>query len=166
MSNAKQPTEAPAAVDPNADLRARLEIARLERKRLEDEQAAAEEARALTDELEREERGVRNAKALADAVAAHGPVGKSIAVVECSSGLVIVKRPHHVAFRKFQDQAAKGEGALSVDACEALVRPALVHPDSATFDKWAETESAIILRAANACAGLHGAKGAEKSGKY
>lgn len=162
-----EPTKAAASKpDPDAELRARVEAARAERKRIEDEQAAAEAKRALSDELEREERGVRNAQALAAAVAEHGPVGKSIAVVECASGVVIVKRPHHVAFRKFQDMASRDDGGFSIDSCEALVRGALVHPDSATFDKWMETEAAIILRAANACAGLHGAKGADKSGKY
>lgn len=146
--------------DPNYDLKQRLETVRAERQKLADEREAREQERALADLVEQEERSLRNERAIAEAEAAHGALGKKIAAVEARSGVVIVKRPHHVLFRKFTD-ASK----FTSDECEKLVRPSLVYPDKATFDSWAEEEPAIIVRAANACAMLAGVRGEEASGK-
>jgi hypothetical protein len=144
--------------DPDAELRARLESIKAERARLAEERELR--GQSLPDRIEAEERALRDEIAIADAETAHGPVDKRIAIVNTSNGVVIVKRANHVLFRRFQDSK------LNVDECEKLVRPCLVHPDKATFDRWAEEEPAIIVRAANALGTLAGIRGEEASGKY
>lgn len=143
-----------------SELEERLRKARAERARLEEERALREPELALLEQVEAEELALKNAQAVADAEATHGPVGKKIRTVETSSGVVIVKRPNHLLFRRFQDS-----GKVSTDECERLVRPCLVYPDAATFDRWAEEEPGIIVRAANACAQLAGIRAEEVSGK-
>lgn len=143
-----------------SELALRLQAAKRERVRLEQERAEREEETTLLAQVEAEELALKNVQAVSEAEASHGPVGKKIRVVETSSGVVILKRPNHVLFRKFQDS-----GKVSTDECERLVRPCLVYPDAATFDRWAEEEPGIIVRAANACAQLAGIRAEEVAGK-
>lgn len=142
------------------ELERRLADAKVERARLAAEREKREADRALAEELEREERAIRDEQAIADAEAAHGPLGKKIAAVHTSQGVVIVKRPNAALFRKFTDA-----GELTSDECERLVRPSLVHPARAVFDKYAEEEPAILVRCANACAKLAGVRKEELTGK-
>jgi hypothetical protein len=164
LSGRPSPHFEQATTDPNHELKQRLEVAKLERARLAAEREAREEARALAEQLEAEELAVRNAQAIEKAESEHGPLGKKIAAMHTTSGIVILKRPNHVIFKRFQERSMSDKG-LKIDECEALVRPSLVHPDKATFERYAEEEPAIILRAANVCAALAGSRAEEVSGK-
>jgi len=146
--------------DPDYELKQRLEVARLERDRLAKERSAREARRSLTDKLADEERELKNEQALDRAEQEHGPVGSKIATIYTRSGVVIVKRAHPAAFRRFQDV-----GKQTTTECEKLLRPCLVHPDPSTFDKWADEEPAIILRTANALCTLAGVRSDEAGGK-
>lgn len=148
------------ALDPHAELRERIEVARRERARIQAEREAAVAARDLQEKLEAEERALKNESAIADAEAAHGPVGKRIAVVETQAGAVILKRPHSALFRRFMDA-----GETTTDELDKLIGPCLVYPDRSTYDRWAEDEPAITMRAANAICTLAGVRGKELSGK-
>lgn len=143
-----------------SELEQRLQAAKEQRARIEQERFARAPELALLEQVEAEELAAKNAQAIADAEAAHGPMGKKVRAIETSNGVVIVKRPNHLLFRKFQDS-----GKVSTDECERLVRPCLVYPDAATFDRWAEEEPGIIVRAANACAQLAGIRAEEVAGK-
>jgi hypothetical protein len=146
--------------DPDYELKQRLEVARLERDRLAKERADRESKRALVEKLADEERELKNEVAIDKAEAEHGPIGEKIAVLHTRGGVVIVKRAHSAAFRRFQDV-----GKQKTADCEVLLRPCLVYPDPSTFDKWAEAEPAIILRTANVICTLAGIRSEESGGK-
>lgn len=86
--------------------------------------------------------------------------GRKIALVRTDLGVVIVKRPNQVLFKRFQDS-----GESSWDELDKLVRPCLVHPDSATFDRYLEEQPGIFGRVANAVATLAGIRMKEIAGK-
>lgn len=119
--------------------------------------------------LEREKRGLRDDEQLAAAEEKYGPCleygsgaasGRKIAVVRTDLGVVIIKRPNHVLFKRFQDS-----GEANWEEFDKLVRPCLVHPDGATFDRYLEDQPAILARVAGAVATLAGIRMKELSGK-
>jgi hypothetical protein len=129
------------------ELRARLERAKIESATIAARRDEGEELRALRDEVEKAERDARNAAALEKAELEHG--AKKIAAVYTDSGVVIVKRPNHLLFRRFQDA-----GEHSTMALEKLVRPCLVHPDGGAFETILEELPGTLLRTANAVTDL------------
>lgn len=119
--------------------------------------------------LEREKRALRDEVALRAAEETHGQAleygsgpaeGRKLAVVRTDVGAVIVKRPHHVLFKRFQDS-----GEANAEEFDKLVRPCLVHPDGATFDRYLEEQPAILGRVAGAVAVLAGIRVKELAGK-
>jgi hypothetical protein len=147
-----------------AELEQRIAAARAERARIQAERERREQEHALADELEREEQALKDDQAIADAEVEHGPVGKRIEVVRTSLGVVIVRRPNPAAMRRFQDRSISSKD-LTMDDCEQLVRPALVYPDKATFDKWTQEQPGILPRCAGACSRLAGVRADEMAGK-
>jgi hypothetical protein len=164
VSKAAPPTEleleADERLDPDYDLKQRLRIAKLERTRLAEGRTARDSQRILLEQLEEEERALRDDQAIEKAECEHGALGKRIAAVHTGLGVVIVKRPHHVLFRRFQDA-----GKMTSVEFEKLVFPCLVHPDRSAFESYVEQEPAMLLRVANAVATLAGARAEEVSGK-
>ncbi len=119
--------------------------------------------------LERAKRDLRDAEAIAAVEEKYGDAleygsgpaeGRKAAIVRTDLGAVIVKRPHHVLFKKFQDS-----GEANAEEFDKLVRPCLVHPDGATFDRYLEEQPAILGRVAGAVAVLAGIRMKEMSGK-
>lgn len=145
---------------PTGELEQRLAELRAKRKHLDDaaEQRGAE--RRLLDEIESEERAIRDREALAKAEVEHGPVGRKLAVVRSAVGDVIVKRSNPLHFRRFQDS-----GKTTTDELERLVRPCLVYPDAPTFDRWLDEQPALMLRCADAICVLAGVRAKEVEGK-
>lgn len=133
-----------------ADVRARQAAVEAKRAQTELEQ--------LAEQLAKEERALEAAEALSKAEAEHG-VGK-VGLVETDLGPVVVKRPNHVLFRKFQDT----ESIKSIDV-EKFVRPCVVHPTREQFDKIVEELPATLMRVANVVTRLAGARTEEISGK-
>lgn len=129
-----------------AELRARRAKLAAER----EERAAAS---ALADELARERVALANEEAIAKAESEHGPLGKKIQALESDLGVVILKRPNHIAFRKFQDS-----GEANSAEFDKLVRPCLVHPTRERWDEMLAEQPALLARAANVVAELAGVR--------
>lgn len=120
----------------------------------------------VTDEeqLASEERALADDKALADAIAKHGQIGKGVALVETPDGMIVVKRPNPILFRRFQD-TSKGE-APTLDEVEKLVRPCVVHPSIASFESILDAQPGVLVRCGNAVCALAGVAQGEVRGKY
>lgn len=144
------------------ELQARLDQVRARRAQLDAEEAERAQERSLAEQLEREERDLRDREAIAAAELEHGPLGKKIAAVRTDMGVVIVKRANHVLFRRWQD---RGEKSMQTEELEKLVRPCLVHPDVTTFDRILDELPATLLRVADAVSVLAGVRAQEVSGK-
>jgi hypothetical protein len=147
-----------------AELEQRIAATRAERARVQAEREQRDKARELHDELEREERALKDEQAIADAELEHGPLGKRIEAVRTGQGVVIVRRPNPASFRRWQDRNVSSKD-ITMDDAEQLVRPALVHPDKVTFDAWVKEEPGILPRCAAACSRLAGARLEELAGK-
>jgi hypothetical protein len=74
--------------------------------------------------------------------------------------VVILKKPHHVIFRKFQDL-----GEYNQVECEKLVRSCLVHPDKSEFDRYIQEQPGILVPLANLACALAGVKVGAAAGK-
>jgi len=138
----------------------RLQNARLERSRLAEERDKREAAAALLAEVESEERALRDEQAIEKAVAEYGELGGKINVYPTTLGVVILKKPHHVLFRRFQDQ-----GEFNNLECEKLVRTCLVHPDKSEFDRYLTEQPGILVPLANLACALAGVKVGAAAGK-
>lgn len=138
----------------------RLAAAKAERSRIASARLEREKARSVSEQLAAEERGLKDDQAIEKAECEHGPLGQKIRAVKSGLGVVIVKRPHHVTYRRFQDA-----GKVNTQELFKLVTPSLVHPDLATFERYCEEEPALLLRVGNNIAALAGVKTEEAAGK-
>jgi hypothetical protein len=138
----------------------RLQNARLERSRIAEERDKREAAAALVAEVEAEERALRDEQAIEKAIAEHGELGGKINTYPTTLGVVILKKPHHVLFRRFQDQ-----GEFNNLECEKLVRTCLVHPDKSEFDRYLTEQPGILVPLANLACALAGVKVGAAAGK-
>jgi hypothetical protein len=150
MLEAKEMTPAEKRLAEIKAARAKLAAAKIERDNEE----------LFLAQIEAEERGLADDKAIAEAEEKYGPIGKKIAVVPTDLGAVIVKKPHHVLFKRFQDSQE-----ATHEEFEKLIRPCVVYPDRARFDTLLEELPASTIRIANACAVLAGVKMKEATGK-
>lgn len=139
-------------------LEQRLAAARERKRAAEAAQHATAAEAQLVAEVETAEREAADAEAIAKATAEHG-AGK-IAIVETDLGVVIVKRPNPVLYKRFRDK----ESAKTADL-EQLVRPCLVHPDPSRWDAMLEEQPATLDRVADRVVFLAGFRGKELSGK-
>lgn len=141
-------------------IKARLEAVRARRAELEQAAAGRAAERSLAEQLEREERELKDREALDAAEAEHGALGRRIAAVHTDLGVVIVKRSNAVLFKRFQDK-----GSVKSEDLDKLVRPCLVYPDGGAFDRILDELPATLLRVANAVSELAGARAEEVAGK-
>lgn len=153
--------EISAATDtPASPLAEKLAAVKAERARIAKEREDREEANALAAELEDESRKLDEDKAIDAAETAYGPLEKKIAAVHTPAGLVIVKKAHHVLFKRFQDS-----GEASTEEFYKLVTPCVVYPDKAAFASMLQESPGIIGQVASAVSRLAGVKMKEVSGK-
>lgn len=150
---------APQDLSPDDELAA----LRAKRQALRNAQDAETATRATADAIAKERRALGDDEARAAARKAHAP--GTFAVVEgvgaASHDIVILKRPHAAAFKAFQDK----EGA-KLDDIEALVKPCVVYPEAAVFDRLVTTEQpAVLVRCAEAVCYLAGARRSTELGK-
>jgi hypothetical protein len=136
-----------------ADVAARIAAARAELEELE-KAREAREALAAESKLEELEREVADAKAIAKAEEEHG-AGK-FAAVKTPLGVVIVKRPEHMHYRRFI-----GSKDIGIDDAERLVLTCLVHPSRAEFQRISEEYAAIPLEVAGRVLDLAAGRHAE-----
>lgn len=153
-------TEELEKVKIQSELAERLERVRAERARLAEERQRRETERELLERVEAEELALQDEQVIAKAEDDHGPLGKRIAAVHTRSGVVIVKRPNPVLWKRFVDASKQ-----TADELERLVRPCVVHPDKASFDRYLEEEPALLVRCADHVATLAGVRMGEVSGK-
>lgn len=142
------------------DLEKRLAELRAQRRQLEAEAEQRAAERSLHDQVEAEERAIKDREAITKAEQDHGPVGRKLAVVETDLGAVILKRSNPLHYKRFSDAET-----LATAELEKLVRPCLVHPTMPTFEAYLEEQPAILLRCANAICVLAGVRAKEVSGK-
>jgi hypothetical protein len=122
--------------------------------------AAREAAQSRANTIAQLKREIEDGEAIEAAEAEHGEIGKEISVVETDMGVMIVKRAHVAAFKKFQDQ-----GKLKTTDLERLVMPCIVYPSADRRDEILERLPATLSRLAGAIAALAGAKIEEVSSK-
>jgi hypothetical protein len=139
---------------------ARLAAAKAAKAEFDRRREARDAARAAEAEVAKAEREVVEAAAIEAAECEHGPVGEKIAIVETIYGIVIVKRPHPVTYRKFQD-----EGKANVAAFTKFVDQCRVYPDQDALDKLLDAQPGKLVDCANAAAALAGMHAAEQSKK-
>lgn len=133
--------------------KAQAELEQLERQR---EERAAEAAKSAR--LAALERSVADAKAIAKAEEDLG-IGK-FAAHKTPLGVVIVKRPNHMHYRKFI-----GSKDIGPDDAERLVLTCLVHPSRAEFQTLAEEYPAVPLEVASKVLDLAAGRQGELAGK-
>ncbi len=143
---------------PNDHLRMRLEAARAQRREIEDRRAKRSEDQELAAQVAAEERAVLDQKALEEAEAEIGE--KKILAVETTQGLIIVKRPRAMLYKRFRDV-----GEVKTQDLEKLVRPCIVHPDLSRFDQMCDEEPAILDRCGDRVVTLAGFRAKEAAGK-
>jgi hypothetical protein len=148
------PTDTPTETEKRlAEVRARRAQAQADR------DVASRDAIAAA-ELAREELAEKDDLAIAAAVEKFGELDVMIRGVKTACGIVIVKRPvaHH--FRRFQELPKTKSSDL-----EQLVRPCLVHPGIADFERYCDEQPATLLRVADSVATLAGVRASEVAGK-
>lgn len=110
--------------------------------------------------VERKEQAAKDAPRIVEAEDEHGPIGERIAVVETDLGAIVVKRPHHLIFRRFQDK-----GSTKSDDLWALVKPSIVYPDAKRVDQIIEELPATLSQLADEVVTLAGVRSKEAAGK-
>jgi hypothetical protein len=140
------------------ELKERLTNARAELESIEQRRAARAAEEAKRNRVEAVEREIENAKAIADAEETLG-IGK-FATVNTPLGVVIVKRPQHMHYRKFI-----GLKEIGPDDAEKLARSCLVYPSRAAFERIGEEYPAIPMLVAGAVLDLAAGKQAELAAK-
>src|SRR5690606_3881381 len=122
--------------DDLAVLRAELARIRAEREELD----AAAEAERLREQVERERRELEQERAIAAAEAKHGKLGAAIGAVKTRLGVVIMRRPHVAAFRKFQELAQP-----TMADVEQFVRPHVLEPNRDEFDRMSDELPGLLM---------------------
>lgn len=111
-------------------------------------------------ELAEAEQAADDAEALEAAEEKHGALGTHLRTIETDHGLVILKRPNPLHYKRFRDA-----GKQSTEAFERLVRPCVVHPASSRFDHILDTLPATLDRCADAVVELAGFRQKESGAK-
>lgn len=144
----------------DATMQAELDKLRAQREAL----AAARQARAdqntLAAKLAAEQRALRDEQAIDAAEQEHGEIGRKIQVVKSELGVVIVKRAHPAAFKRFLDR-----GEHKTKDLEALARLCLVYPSLSEWEAMCDELPILINRSADAVAYLAGVRTEDLSGK-
>ncbi len=143
-----------------SELQERVDKARAAREELSRVNAERDKIARLTAEAEAEERALKEEQVLDELVAVHGALDRQLARVQTTEGMIVVKKPNHLLFKRYQDK-----GTTDTVALEQLVRPCLVYPSKAHFDALLEEVPAALMRCANAVCKLAGFGRDEISGK-
>jgi hypothetical protein len=148
----REPNPSPAQSQAEIEaLLAELAAARSAREDAEARREAKKTPDQIRDDIERERRKAMEIDKLADLEAQHGPVDKAIRPIETLHGMVVVKRPAEMAYRKFSDMEK-----VTTSAARELAQSCLVYPDKEQWNRIVADEPAVIVRAANAACWLAG----------
>jgi len=139
-------------------IKMRAKLAELEAARIE--RLAAEEEAA---EIEALDVQLRNAEAINKFEQELGKQGREIGVIDCEHlGLVIVRKPHAAAWKRFQDTSGKN---ITSDEVIVFVTPHVVFPTKIEFGQVCESMPATPGRCALVLAALAGSRKADLEGK-
>ena len=147
--------------DEASELRARIAAARDKRKALAAAEAPRRELATLTREAELEERGAADDAAIAKAERELGKRNVDWATCDTAIGVVILRRPNGVAFKKFQDTPGKPTTLV----LEELVQPCVCHPPVGEWNKALDITPGVLMQAADRVCELAGIRQAEQLGK-
>lgn len=134
-----------------AEIDAELAALRAKRQEVASRRQAAADKREPIAALERERRALADEQAIEAAETEHGPDGEKIRVVQTSLGVIIVRRAHSVAYKRFMDLKT-----TRTEDCEKLARPCVIYPDSAALDRITTELPATWLRLVGALTKLAG----------
>lgn len=140
------------------DLEGRLEAAKERTRKAREARELREQSRELEERVEAAEREAADAEAIEAAEVEHG--AKRVMQIPTSSGVVIVKRPNPIHYKRFRD-----EGDANTEAIDRLVRPCVVYPSLSEFDRILEEEPAVLDRCADRVVRLAGFRVKELEGK-
>ena len=143
-----------------AELRKELEAARAAAENAESKRAEAAEIAQLKGQIEIEKRRAEEAAKLAELEAQYGTEGRFIRRIDSPDGMVVVKRPAHVAYKQFVDG-----NKFTLDACNKLVLCCLVYPSKEAYTDLTDKSPAVITAAANEIVKLAGFKAEDNTGK-
>ena len=143
-----------------AELRKELEAARAAAENAESKRAEAAEIAQLKEQIEIEKRRAEEAAKLAELEAQYGTEGRFIRRIDSPDGMVVVKRPAHVAYKQFVDG-----NKFTLDACNKLVLCCLVYPSKEAYTDLTDKSPAVITAAANEIVKLAGFKAEDNTGK-
>lgn len=146
--------------DTTPEAQTKLSELRAKRAAMQAAREAGEAARSEARELAAAEQALIDEQALCDAVDKHGDVGVSLATVQTTMGLIILKRASGMRFRRFQDK-----GAAQTEDVLQLVSPCIVHPTAAQFSVILEELPATLIRCAGEVIALAGQKSEETAKK-
>lgn len=118
------------------------------------ELSAANDARTEAESAERE---VADLEALLKLRIEHGD---ELGTLETDLGLIVVRRPSSVEFRKFQDK-----GKFDSQSTEMLVRPCVLHPSKVAVDSMLNARPGILVELADLVVGLAQARSKAREGK-
>lgn len=138
--------------DPELEaLRKELAAAELELESARERRDARKTPAQIRADIEKARREAKELDIFADLETQHGEADKAIRRIDTLHGMVVVKRPAEMAYRKFSDLEK-----MTTSAAKELAQSCLLYPDKATFNEWASEEPAILARAANAACWLAG----------
>lgn len=152
--------------DTLAEFTRRIEAARAKKAEISAKRDARLAVLKVQDEAFREEREAKELEILDALESEHGQNRKDIYRQQTAEGMVVVKKPNHVLFRKFRAECSKSGSSMPSDEnMMKLVRPHLLYPDRETFDRWIESSPHALVEACNAVAFLAGVRKEEVEGE-
>jgi hypothetical protein len=123
--------------------------------------AARDADRALEAEVSAAQRELADEKAITQAECEHGAVGEMLSVIRTPThGVIIVKRPSPLVFRRFRDTATHNSEELG-----KLIRPSLVYPSLTQLELIFDEQPALETVVADQICALAGAGRAKIAGK-
>ena len=143
-----------------AELRKELEAAKAAAESAEAKRLEATELADLKAQIELEKRRAEESIKLYELEAQYGTEGRFIRRIDSPDGMVVVKRPAHVAYKQFVDN-----GKFTLDACNKLVLCCLVYPSKEAYTDLTDKSPAVVTAAANEIVKLAGFKAEDNSGK-
>ncbi len=149
-----------------AELQDRIDKSRAEREEIERGAEQRKKLEKLRDDAELEERTAKEAAAIERLEAEHGPNRKAIYCKQTAGGLVVVKKPQHLVFRKYRADVSKRQNGVPTDEdLYKIVLPHLLYPEKEAFSALLESFPHALLQAANAVGWLAGARKEEVEGE-
>ncbi len=138
----------------------RLADIKRQRDEMQQRKAVRDESQRLQREIEQESIKLKNDQVLECLESEHGALGEKIAAVFGPRGVVVVRKPNTILFRKWVD-----EGKTTTAASIAFVRTCVLSPDQATFDEWLEERPGMLASLLHSCLMLAGFNAEEVAGK-